>query len=276
MNNLISRQKQDALIKSFIWISAFITVGVLAWILIYIISNGISEISWDFLTNDAKGKNAGIFPMILNTLYLILLSLAISTPIGVCSAIYLVEYAKAGKIVRVIRFATESLAAIPSIIYGLFGMIFFVIALKLNFSIVSGAITLSMMVLPTIIRTTEEALKSVPNSYREGSLALGASKLKTILSIILPSAMPGIITAVILSIGRVVGETAAVYLTAGMVPRVAGSIMESGRTLSVHLYILAKEGISFQQADATAFVLILIVSIINFIANKIASRLKRI
>ncbi len=276
MNNLISRQKQDALIKSFIWISAFITVGVLAWILIYIISNGISEISWDFLTNDAKGKNAGIFPMILNTLYLILLSLAISTPIGVCSAIYLVEYAKAGKIVRVIRFATESLAAIPSILYGLFGMIFFVIALKLNFSIVSGAITLSMMVLPTIIRTTEEALKSVPNSYREGSLALGASKLKTILSIILPSAMPGIITAVILSIGRVVGETAAVYLTAGMVPRVAGSIMESGRTLSVHLYILAKEGISFQQADATAFVLILIVSIINFIANKIASRLKRI
>jgi len=276
VNNLISRQKQDALIKSFIWISAFITVGVLAWILIYIISNGISEISWDFLTNDAKGKNAGIFPMILNTLYLILLSLAISTPIGVCSAIYLVEYAKAGKIVRVIRFATESLAAIPSIIYGLFGMIFFVIALKLNFSIVSGAITLSMMVLPTIIRTTEEALKSVPNSYREGSLALGASKLKTILSIILPSAMPGIITAVILSIGRVVGETAAVYLTAGMVPRVAGSIMESGRTLSVHLYILAKEGISFQQADATAFVLILIVSIINFIANKIASRLKRI
>ena len=276
MNNLISRQKQDALIKSFIWISAFITVGVLGWILIYIISNGISEISWDFLTNDAKGKNAGIFPMILNTLYLILLSLAISTPIGVCSAIYLVEYAKAGKIVRVIRFATESLAAIPSILYGLFGMIFFVIALKLNFSIVPGAITLSMMVLPTIIRTTEEALKSVPNSYREGSLALGASKLKTILSIILPSAMPGIITAVILSIGRVVGETAAVYLTAGMVPRVAGSIMESGRTLSVHLYILAKEGISFQQADATAFVLILIVSIINFIANKIASRLKRI
>ena len=273
---MISRQKQDALIKSFIWISAFITVGVLAWILIYIISNGISEISWDFLTNDAKGKNAGIFPMILNTLYLILLSLAISTPIGVCSAIYLVEYAKAGKIVRVIRFATESLAAIPSILYGLFGMIFFVIALKLNFSIVPGAITLSMMVLPTIIRTTEEALKSVPNSYREGSLALGASKLKTILSIILPSAMPGIITAVILSIGRVVGETAAVYLTAGMVPRVAGSIMESGRTLSVHLYILAKEGISFQQADATAFVLILIVSIINFIANKIASRLKRI
>lgn len=275
VNDLTSRQRKDAFIKGFIWLSAFITVGVLAWILIYVISNGISEISWGFLTNDAKGENAGIFPMILNTLYLILLSLAISTPIGVCSAIYLVEYAKPGKIVRAIRFATESLAAIPSIIYGLFGMIFFVIALKLNFSIVSGAITLSMMVLPTIIRTTEEALKAVPNSYREGSLALGASKLRTIFNVILPSALSGIITATILSIGRVVGETAAVYLTAGMVPRVASSVMDSGRTLSVHLYILAKEGISFEQADATALVLIVTVSIINFAANKLASRLKQ-
>ncbi len=155
-------------------------------------------------------------------------------------------------------------------------MIFFVIALKLNFSIVSGAITLSMMVLPTIIRTTEEALKSVPSSYREGSLALGASKLRTIFNVVLPSAMPGVITAVILSIGRVVGETAAVYLTAGMVPRMATSMMDSGRTLSVHLYILAKEGISFKQADATALVLIVTVSIINFLANKLASKLKKI
>ena len=270
------RQIKDDFVKAFIWISALITVGVLAWILIHVITNGISEISWSFLTNEAKGDHAGIFPMIINTLYIILLSIVISAPIGICSAIYLVEYAKPSRTIRIIRFATESLAAIPSIIYGLFGMIFFVIVLKLNFSILSGAITLSMMVLPTIIRTTEEALKSIPTSYREGSLALGASKLRTIFNIILPSAMPGIITAIILSIGRIVGETAALYLTAGMVPRIAGSIMDSGRTLSVHLYILAKEGISFERADATALVLIFIVSIINFIANKAASKLRRI
>lgn len=272
MTNL---RMKDNLIKILIWLSAVLTVGVLAWILIYVILSGITEINWSFLTNDAKGDDAGIFPMIISTVYIVLLSIAISTPIGVFSAIYLVEYAKPGKIVRLIRFATESLAGIPSIIYGLFGMIFFVIALGLKFSLISGAITLSMMVLPTIIRTTEEALKAVPNSYREGSLALGASKLRTIFRVILPCAIPGILTAIILSIGRVVGETAAVYLTAGMVPRLPNSIMDSGRTLSVHLYILAKEGISFEQADATALVLIIVVSLINFVANKLGSRLRR-
>lgn len=276
MINLAKRRIKDNLVKVLIWMSAFFTVGILAWILIYIILNGASEISWNFLTNEAKGDDAGIFPMIISTIYLVLLSITISTPIGVFSAIYLVEYAKPSKIVRLIRFATESLAAIPSIIYGLFGMIFFVIALQLKFSLLSGAITLSMMILPTIIRTTEEALKAVPSAYREGSLALGASKLRTIFKVILPSAIPGILTAVILSVGRVVGETAAVYLTAGMVPRLPTSIMDSGRTLSVHLYVLAKEGISFKQAYATALVLIAIVSIVNFISNKLGSRLKRV
>lgn len=270
------RKLKDTIARVLIWASALITVGALAWILIYVISNGLSEISWSFLTNKASGDEPGIFPMIISTLYIVLLSIAISTPIGVCSAIYLVEYAKPGKIVRLIRFATESLAGIPSIIYGLFGMIFFVIALGFKFSLISGAITLSMMVLPTIIRTTEEALKAVPRNYREGSLALGASKLRTIFRVILPSAMPGIITAIILSIGRVVGETAAVYLTAGMVPRLPTSIMDSGRTLAVHLYILAKEGISFEQADATALVLIIVVALINFVANKLGSRMKRV
>lgn len=270
------RRLKDTIAKVLIWTSALITVGALAWILLYVISNGISEISWRFLTNNASDDVPGIFPMIISTLYIVLLSIAISTPIGVCSAIYLVEYAKPGKIVSLIRFATESLAGIPSIIYGLFGMIFFVIALGLKFSLISGAITLSMMVLPTIIRTTEEALKAVPKSFREGSLALGASKLRTIFRVILPSAMPGIITAIILSIGRVVGETAAVYLTAGMVPRLPSSIMDSGRTLAVHLYILAKEGISFEQADATALVLIIVVALINFVANKIGSKMKRV
>jgi len=200
----------------------------------------------------------------------------ISGPIGICSAIYLVEYSKPGKLIRCIRFATESLAGIPSIIYGLFGYIFFVTALKLRMSILSGSITLSIMILPLIIRTTEEALKAVPNSYREGSLALGATKLTTIAKIIIPSAIQGILTAVILSVGRIVGETAALYLTAGMVTRIPDDIMSSGRSLSVHLYMLAKEGISFEQAFATATILLIIVAIINLIANRLASRIKKV
>ena len=266
----------DKIFLFLIYFSAFITIGVLIWILTYVIMNGIKEINWNYLTAEAKGDNPGIFPMIVSTLYIVILSIIIATPIGIGAAIYLVEYAKPGKLVRVIRFATESLAGIPSIIFGLFGMLFFVTALKLKFSLLSGALTLSIMVLPTLVRTTEEALKSVPDIYREGSYGLGASKLRTITNIILPSAIPGILAAVILSIGRIVGETAAVYFTAGMVPRTPSSIMNSGRTLAVHLYVLAKEGISFQQAFATATILIFLVAIINFLANRIAKVLKRV
>lgn len=275
MNSISKTRLSDIFMKSLIWTSSFLTVGVLAWILIYIVSNGISHISWEFITTEYKGSQKGILPMIVITVYIVLLSVIISTPIGICSAIYLVEYSKPGRIVRIIRFATETLAGIPSIIYGLFGFIFFVNILKLKFSLLSGAITLSIMVLPTIIRTTEEALKSVPNAYREGSLALGATKLTTISRVILPCAIPGILTAVILSVGRIVGETAAVYLTAGMVTRFPTSVFDSGRTLSVHLYLLAKEGISFQQAFATATILVIIVGLLNFLANKVASRIKR-
>ncbi|SHH98861.1 phosphate ABC transporter permease PstA [Clostridium grantii] len=265
----------DKIFLFLIYFSAFITIGVLIWILTYVIMNGIKEINWNYLTAEAKGDNPGIFPMIVSTLYIVILSIIIATPIGIGAAIYLVEYAKPGKLVRLIRFATESLSGIPSIIFGLFGMLFFVTALKLKFSLLSGALTLSIMVLPTLVRTTEEALKSVPDIYREGSYGLGASKLRTITNIILPSAIPGILAAVILSIGRIVGETAAVYFTAGMVPRIPSSIMNSGRTLAVHLYVLAKEGISFQQAFATATILIFLVAIINFLANRIAKALKR-
>lgn len=269
------RAVKDNIIKIIIWLSSFITVGILVWILGYVIKNGIGEISIEYLTTAPHGEEGGIFPMIVSTIYIVLLSVIISTPIGVCAAIYLVEYAKPGKIVRLIRFATESLAGIPSIIFGLFGFIFFVTILKFGFSIIAGAITLSIMVLPTIVRTTEEALKSVPNSYREGSLALGTSKLRTIVKVILPSAIPGILTAVILSIGRVVGETAAVYFTAGMGRRIPTSVKESGMSLSVHLYLLAKEGISFNKAYATATVLIIIVALINLSANRIAARFKK-
>lgn len=268
----------DKLLMFLIWACSLTTLAVLAWILIYVISKGISNISWEFISTIYKPNSNlyGILPMIISTIYIVLLTVVISTPIGICSAIYLVEYSRPGKVLNLIRFATETLSGIPSIIYGLFGLIFFVITLHFKYSLLSGALTLGIMVLPTIIRTTEEALKSVPDSYREGSLALGATKLKTIARVILPSAIPGILTAIILSVGRIVGETAAVYLTAGYVTRIPKSIMSSGRTLSVHLYQLAREGISLEQSFATATILILIVAILNFTATRIAGGLKRI
>jgi len=249
---------------------------MLAWLLTYIIANGINHLSLSFIFSEFKGDTRGIFPMIINTLLIVLLSIAISTPIGIFSAIYLVEYAKPGKLLKTIRFATETLQGIPSIIYGLFGFIFFVTFMRFGFSLLSGALTLSIMVLPTIIRTTEEALKTVPLSFREGSLALGATKLQTIVKVVIPSAIPGILNSVILSIGRIVGETAAVYLTAGMVTRFPQNIMDSGRTLSVHLYLLAKEGLSFEEAFATASILVISVALINLITNLIAKRMRKI
>lgn len=267
----------DKILSSLIWIFAFLTVAILAWIIIYILYKGIGHVNWSFISTIYRpGKGlTGILPMIISTLYLIVLTIAISAPVGIFSAIYLVEYAKEGPVLRIIRFTTETLAGIPSIIYGLFGFIFFVTTLHLRYSLISGALTLSIMVLPTIIRTTEESLKAVPESYKEGSLALGATKLTTIIRVILPCAIPGILSAVILSIGRIVGESAAVIFTAGMSTNIPGSIMDSGRTLTVHLYQLANEGISFQQAYATAAVLIIIVALINFSAGKIASLVKR-
>lgn len=273
-SKLSRRNLIDNIVKAIIWMSSFLTVGILVWILAYIIKNGMSEINLEYLTTIPKGEEGGIFPMIITTIYIVLLSVVISTPIGVCSAIYLVEYAKPGRIVRIIRFATESLAGIPSIIFGLFGMIFFGM-FKLGFTVLAASITLSIMVLPTIIRTTEEALKAVPNSYREGSLALGTSKLRTIIKVILPTAIPGIITSVILSIGRIVGETAAVYFTLGTAPRIPSGIKSTGRTLSVHLYLLAKEGISFKKAYAAATILVIIVALINFTANRLAARFSK-
>lgn len=268
----------DKFSRAIIWIFSSITILFLLWILIYIFTKGLPHISLKFLTSPNNSKNDGIFPMIFNTIFIIFTSLAISLPLGIGAAIYMVEYARPGrnsKVIQIIRFAVETLSGIPSILYGLFGLIFFVTILKLGFSILAGALTLSIMVLPTIIRTTEETLKSVPDSYREGSLALGATKLTTIKKVVLPSAIPGILTAVILSTGRIVGETAAVYLTAGMGRNIASSFMESGRTLSVHLYILAKEGISFDKAYATAAILIIIIAIINMISSKLAALMKK-
>ncbi|MBU5292706.1 phosphate ABC transporter permease PstA [Anaerosalibacter bizertensis] len=261
------KKVKEKLIKGIIYFSVFLTFGIVLWILLHVVFNGVIKIGNIDIIGDES-----ILPMIMNTFYIVLLAVSISTPIGIWTAIYLNEYARDNKLVHLIRFAIQSLAGVPSIIFGLFGMIVFVVGLNFKWSILSGALTLSIMILPIIIKTTEEALKSVPLSIREGSLALGASKVRTIKAVVIPSALPGIIISVILSIGRIVGETAAVYLTAGMVPRAAVSPLDSGRTLSVHLYLLAKEGISFERAYFTATILVLFVLCINLISNRLAKK----
>ncbi len=273
-----SRQRKDLVLNGFIWASAALTVGFLFWIIWYILSNGLQHVDWNFITDDytRTGDEHGIFPMIVSTLYMVIASIAVAAPLGIMTAIYLTEYAKVGsRLVKVIRFCTESLAGIPSIIFGLFGMTFFVAILGLGFSILSGALTLSILILPVIIRTTEEALMAVPQTYREGSYALGSSKIYTIWRLILPSAMPGILTSVILSIGRVIGESAPVFLTAGMVARIPDSLLDSGRTLTVHLYKLTTELFTIEewnQAYGTATVLIVVVLLINMVTKLIAKR----
>lgn len=218
-------------------------------------------------------ENVSMMPAIVNTLIITLLSLLIAGPIGIFSAIYLVEYAKKGnKLVNIVRITTETLSGIPSIVYGLFGMLFFVTTMKCGYSLMAGALTLSIMVLPVIMRTTEEALLSVPNSFREGSFGLGAGKLRTIFKIVLPSAIPGILAGVILAIGRIVGETAALIYTAGTVAELPKSVMSSGRTLAIHMYSLSKEGLYTNQAYATAVVLLVIVVLINMLSNFVAKK----
>ena len=271
MIKLLLRNSKEKIIYGLIISSALITMGILFWIFIFIVMNGMPHLNLQFIFSNYSGEETGIFPMIINTLMMIGITIIIAVPIGISTAIYLVEYAKNGRVVNVIRFSVELLAGIPSIIYGLFGMVFFVTILNFNWSILSGTLTLSIMILPTIIRTTEEALISVPKEYREGSLSLGASKIRTIMKVVLPSAQSGILTGIILGMGRISGETAAIYLTAGMVPRIARGILESGRTLSVHMYLLAKEGISFEEAYATATILLLLTLILNIMA-KILSR----
>lgn len=267
----------DSILKVFIWLCTAFTVSMLLFIVIYIVSKGLKFVNWEFIsTNYSSYKRSyGILPMIVSTLYLIVITLLISTPLGIFTSVYLTQYAKPGKILSSIRFAIECLAGIPSIIYGLFGLVFFVQTLKFGFSMLSGALTLTIMVLPTIIRATEEALLTVPMSYKEGSFALGASKRRTIFKVILPSAMTGIISAIILSVGRIVGESAAVMLTAGSSPNFPKSIFDSGATLTVHLYYMATElpkifhnTLTAEDITyATATVLIILTLIINLSAT---------
>ncbi len=270
----MKKKLQSNFFFSIIWLVAGFTLAALIIIIGFILVKGVPEISIEFLTQEpsSMGKEGGILSVIVGTLYVTAVAVLIATPIGVAGAVYFTEYAKVGKIVNAIRFFTEVLAGIPSIIFGLFGFAFFVVFLGMGWSILAGGLTLAIMVLPTIIRTTEEALITVPMSYREGSLALGATKWYTISRVVLPGCKSGILTGVILGLGRAIGETAAVVLTIGGSLNMPLSVFDSTRTMSVHLYLLASEGISQEKTYATAALLIIIVFIINTAANAIGRR----
>lgn len=257
-------------------LGAFITFAVLLFLIAYILLNGLPHITPSLFSLHYTSENASVVPALINTVIMTLLSLLIAVPFGIFSAIFLVEYAGRGnKFVGIIRLTTETLSGIPSIVYGLFGMLFFVNTLGWGFSLLAGAFTLSIMILPLIMRTTEEALKAVPDSYREGSFGLGAGKLRTVFRIVLPSAIPGILAGVILAIGRIVGETAALIYTAGTVAQIPSSVFGSGRTLAVHMYNLSSEGLYMDQAYATAVILLVLVVGINALSSVIARKLTK-
>lgn len=254
--------------------AALITVLVLIFVVAYILIKGIPNLNWGLFEWKYTTENVSMMPAIINTVIMTFLTLLFAVPIGVFSAIYMVEYAKKGsRLVKIVSLTAETLSGIPSIVYGLFGYLFFTIALHFGYSVLGGALTLAIMVLPLIMRTTEEALKAVPDSFREGSFGLGAGRLRTVFVIILPSAMPGILSGIILSIGRIVGETAALIFTAGTEAVVPKSLMKSGRTLAVHMYALFSEGLYMNQAYAAAVILLLLVVLINALSGLAAKKL---
>ena len=259
-----------------VMLATFITFALLLFLIFYILINGIPYIKPSLFSLHYTSDNASVIPALINTVVMTLLSLLIAVPFGIFSAIFLVEYAGTGnKFIEVIRLTTETLSGIPSIVSGLFGMLFFVNTLKWGFSVLAGAFTLSIMILPLIMRQTEEALKAVPDSYREGSFGLGAGKLRTVFRIVLPSAVPGILAGVILAIGRIVGETAALIYTAGTVAQVPKNVLGSGRTLAIHMYMLSSEGLYMNQAYATAVILLVLVVAINTLSGVVAKKLTK-
>lgn len=278
MNKLKSymRTPGSFVVMLLVMASACLTFAVLIFLIAYVLINGIPHITPSLFALEYTSENASLMPALINTVIMTLLSLLIAVPFGIFSAIFLVEYAGRGnKFVEIIRLTTETLQGIPSIVYGLFGMLFFVNTCNWGFSILAGAFTLSIMVLPLVMRSTEEALKSVPDSYREGSFGLGAGKLRTVFKIVLPSAVPGILAGVILAIGRIVGETAALIYTAGTVAQVPANVFGSGRTLAVHMYNLSSEGLYMDQAYATAVVLLVLVVLINTLSSAAAKKLTK-
>jgi len=269
------RKPLDFVFFLLTWLSAAMVVFVLVIIVGYILVNGVPHIRPSLFSREFTMANQSLFPALMGTLMLVGMSLIIAVPVGVFSAIYMVEYAKRGSIfVKIVRRMTETLAGIPSIVYGLFGFIFFGVFLGWGLSLMSGTFTISMMILPLIMRTTEESLKSVPDTYREGSFGLGAGRLRTVFRIVLPSAMPGILAGIILAIGRIVGETAAIIFTLGNVARMPNNLFDTGRTLAAHMYALANEGLHPGEAHATAAVLLIVVILINALSSRIARLIK--
>jgi phosphate transport system permease protein len=264
----------DKLVKIVLNSQAFFTVGILVAIVAVIFFKGSPHVNLEFIFSSPEdmGRHGGIFFTIIGTLLLVLLSILLATPLGVGTAIFLTEYTRESRFTKIIRFGVESLAGIPSILYGLFGFIFFVIKLKMGWSLLAGVFTITIMILPTIIRTSEEAIKAVPRNFRIVSYSLSATKWETVLKVVLPSAAPGILTGIMLSVGRAVGETAATLFTTGSSLRLPTSLMDSGRTMAVHFYILAREGISMEKAYATALVLVLSILFINILAYYIMNR----
>ena len=264
----------DKIVRLGLNFQAFFTVGILIVIVAIIFVKGAPHVSLEFIFSSPEdmGRHGGIFSTIIGTIFLVLLSIFFATPLGVGTAIFLTEYTKESAFTKIIRFGVESLAGIPSILYGLFGFIFFVIKLKMGWSVLSGVLTITIMILPTIIRTSEEAIKAVPRNFRIVSYSLSATKWETVKKVVLPAAIPGILTGIMLSVGRAVGETAAVIFTMGSSLRLPASLMDSGRTMAVHFYILAREGISMEKAYATALILVLSILSINIVAYYIMNR----
>jgi len=275
-SNRAGKYAKNAAFYTIVAVLTVFTLAALAVIVIYIMANGLPHVNWGFVSESPEnmGKDGGIFPIIIGTLYVTAVAVIIATPVGVGAAVYFSEYAKQGIFLKVIRTFTEVLAGIPSIIFGLFGFAFFVVFCQMGWSILSGGLSLSLMILPTIIRSTEESLKTVPVSYREGSLSLGATKWATTGKIVLPCCKKGILTGLILGIGRAVGETAVLYLTLGGTISLPISPLDSTRTMSMHVYMLTMEGISREKAFATAALLIILILIINGLANLIGRRMK--
>ena len=271
-----NRHLGSKILKGLVFLSAGITFTILLLLIGYILVQGIPHLTLDLFSPEYTTDNQSVIPALINTVIMTVVSLLVAVPVGIFSAIFLVEYSgKGNKFVDLVRMTTETLQGIPSIIYGLFGMLFLVYRLKLDYSILSGALTLAIMILPLIMRTTEEALKSVPDLYREGSFGLGAGKLRTVFRIVLPSAAPGILAGIILAIGRIVGETAALIYTAGTMAKVPSSLLGSGRTLAIHMYLLSSEALYLPQAYATAVVLLVHVIGINAFSNFVANRLTK-
>jgi len=271
---MISRHRTQQAAKIIIWVAALATLGVMFWILYQVLEEGLPLLRLEFLLDSPRqmGRTGGIFSTIVGTVALTAVAILIATPLGVGTAVFLREYTRESRISRVIRFGTDCLAGVPSIIFGLFGFVFFVIFLRMGWSILSGGLTLATMILPTIICTAEEAVKSVPYSFREVSYGLGATRWQTIRKVVLPNAFPGILTGVLLSVGRSVGETAAVILTAGSSFLMPDSIFSPIRTMAVHFYILAREAISMPRAYGTAAVLIIAILAVNIMTYYLMNR----